>query len=192
VLRTMNNEPSPELEEDDKQQVLFEVKDFKGTEMQELNRLSALLDDMTLFIEDSENKLKEMKEARRRIAEIELPELMNQMQMLDFTMQSGKKVKLNTFYDAKIKDKKVAFDYLEKQGDTAIIKDTITLSFDRGDIEKANEITEDLANKGVALARKEAVHPSTLKAYVKEAIESGANIPMEAFGIYIGNRVTIK
>ena len=154
--------------------------------------LSGQLDEMDSDVAALEVALKEAKQVRKTMAEVTLPEIMNSIGMADFTMNDGKKVKLTTFYDAKIKNKLQAFSYLESVGDQSIIKDTVTLNFERGDHEQANTIVDELTTQGVALKRKEDVHPSTLKAYVKEKLESGANIPMEAFGVYIGNRVTIK
>lgn len=171
---------------------MFSEDLLKGDELFQIKNLAHQLDDIDQDIAIHEHKLKELQKRKKEISEISLPELMNLLGMADFSLTNGKKVKLNTFYDAKIKDQQAAFAYLDKTGDASIIKDTITLNFDRGDHAWANEITENLSEQGVNLSRKEAIHPSTLKAYVKEKIESGANIPYDAFGIYVGNRVTIK
>jgi len=174
------------------QKEMFSDADLATDTLTTIRILATRLDETQRDIDVLEHHLKEAKEKKRQLAEVELPEIMNTIGMADFTMTDGKKVKLTTFYDAKIKNQREAFAYLESVGDESIIKDTVTLNFERGDHATADAIVEDLADKGVNLKRKEDVHPSTLKAYVKEKIESGANIPMEAFGVYIGNRVIIK
>jgi hypothetical protein len=175
-----------------KQQELFTQQDLGEDTLTTIRILSGQLAELDDDVATLENTLKDLKAKRKELAEVKLPEIMNSIGMADFTMNDGKKVKLTTFYDAKIKNKLQAFSYLESVGDESIIKDTVTLNFERGDHDRANSIVEELADQGIALKRKEDVHPSTLKAYVKEKLEAGADIPMEAFGIYIGNRVTIK
>jgi len=49
-----------------------------------------------------------------------------------------------------------------------------------------------LQSNGLDPEQKEAVHPSTLKAFVKEQIEKGSEIPSETFGIFIGQKTVIK
>jgi len=36
------------------------------------------------------------------------------------------------------------------------------------------------------------VEPMTLKAFVKDQIQSGKDVPMETFGVYTSNRTTVK
>lgn len=174
------------------QMALFDEAELKGDELTQINALAIDLDNLCSNIDQVEAHLKSLKEKKKEISENLLPELMNLVGMKSFVLNNGQKVNLTTFYDAKIKDQGAAFAYLEDKGDTAIIKDTITCNFDRGEIERANAVAKELADKGVPVSRKEAIHPSTLKAYVREAIETGQNIPHDAFGIYIGNRVIIK
>ena len=51
----------------------------------------------------------------------------------------------------------------------------------------------DVASKaGFAVDQKTEVHPQTLRAFVKERVESGDEFPMEMFGAYIGQRAIIK
>lgn len=171
---------------------MFSTEELATDTLTTIRILATRLDECERDIAVLEHHLKDAKEKKRQIAEVELPEIMNTIGMQDFTLADGKKVKLTVFYDAKIKNQTEAFAYLESVGDESIIKDTVTLNFERGDHDRADAIVEQLADQGVALKRKEDVHPSTLKAYVKEKIEAGANIPMEAFGVYIGNRVIIK
>lgn len=181
-----------EFEASPKQLELFSTDELPVDTMQVIRATAIRLSEAEADILALEEGLKEAKQRKKNISEVELPELMNTVGMSDFTLSDGRKVKLSVFYDAKLKNKREAFAYLDANGDNSIIKDTVTLNFERGDHERADKIVEELAEQGVTLKRKEDIHPQTLKAYVKEKIESGADIPMEAFGVYIGNRVTIK
>ena len=186
------NNPTLAPEKPKAQMELFAPAELQGDELQRMNKLAGDLDSIDTDIQALEGKLKELKQEKKKISEFDLPEIMNAVGMSDFSLKDGKKVKLTTFYDAKLKDKSEAFAYIEKQGDTSIIKDTIAVNFDRGQFETANHLAEELSCQGYTFSRKEDIHHSTLKAYVKEKIESGSDIPFEAFGIYVGSRVTIK
>lgn len=175
------------------QQELFQDTDaLKGDEIKQIQIFADKLWTIDQKIAGHEGELKQLKQQKKDIAEKDLPELMNLLGLDSLSTATGKKVVLNTFYDAKIKDREAVFRFLEENGDASIIKDTITCTFDRGAHEKANETAEKLSENGVNFTRKEDIHHATLKAYVKEKIEAGEEIPREAFGAYVGNRVVIK
>ena len=47
-------------------------------------------------------------------------------------------------------------------------------------------------SQGFPVTQKRDVHPSTLKAFVRERVEAGDDFPMDLFGAFIGQRATIK
>ena len=49
-----------------------------------------------------------------------------------------------------------------------------------------------LKSRGLAPEVRQSIHPSTLKAFVKEQLTTGKDIPSEPFGIYIGSKAIIK
>jgi hypothetical protein len=53
------------------------------------------------------------------------------------------------------------------------------------------EIIDYAQGLGYAAEQKTEVHPSTLKAWVKERVETGETFPMELFGAYVGQRANI-
>ena len=46
--------------------------------------------------------------------------------------------------------------------------------------------------KGFEVMQKQEVHSGTLKAFVKERIENGEEVPTDLFGVFTGERATIK
>ena len=56
----------------------------------------------------------------------------------------------------------------------------------------AQSVIQDAQEKGYNVKQKQAVHASTLKAFVKEQIQDGKQVPNDMFGVYVANRVTIK
>jgi len=72
------------------------------------------------------------------------------------------------------------------------VKNAITTSFGREEDEKANRLANQLADMGYAVSKKVWVEPMTLKAFVKEQIERGEELPQDLLGVFVGERTKIK
>ena len=49
-----------------------------------------------------------------------------------------------------------------------------------------------LEGQGHSLQQKKWVEPMTLKAVVKEQVERGNDLPLEAFNVYVGQKIKVK
>jgi hypothetical protein len=85
-----------------------------------------------------------------------------------------------------------AFNWLRNHEFDDLIKNTVSVNFGRNEDENARTFLNLVEKQGYSAAQKTDVHPSTLKAFVKERIEQGDEIPMELFGVFVGQRATIK
>ena len=81
---------------------------------------------------------------------------------------------------------------MRDNGHEDLIKNTITCDFGRGEDGNAKVLKETLTGSGVSYTDKTAVHPQTLKAFVREQVESGQNLPLDLLGVYIGQKSVIK
>lgn len=144
-------------------------------------------------IEELELKLADLKEELKKVSEVLIPEAMMAVGMSDFTLKDGTYVGVSKYYSASIpKDKtNEAFAWLRTNQFGEIIKREIKSKFGKGEDERATELAMTLARMKINFEDKESVHPQTLKAFVKEQIESGTSIPMDLLGVYIGNRSKI-
>ena len=144
-------------------------------------------------IADAEQFLKDLKYKKRKINEEDIPMLMEEMGMDSVTVD-GNKVTLRQFVHARIADDKreEAFSYLRSIGEADIIKNDVTVSFSAGQDNMAGAVVDDLRNQGYEPAQKTHIHPSTLKAWVKNRIESGKDLDFETFGVYVGTEAKIK
>jgi hypothetical protein len=146
-------------------------------------------------IEKIEEQLRQKREQYRMLSEVTLPEQLLALGLTELKHESGVKLVLETFYQAKIPDSKEqeAYDYLERTGNDSIIKTDVTAKFGKGEKEEAMKMVNILREQGVVPQVKTGIHHSTLRAFVKEQLESGApGFPQEAFGVYVGNRIKIK
>jgi hypothetical protein len=84
-----------------------------------------------------------------------------------------------------------AFDWLRQNGFGDLIKNNVTLTFGRNEDSTAKNLVEDLRKKGHNVNQTEKVEPMTLKAFVKEQIQQGKNVPSDIFGVYVANKTKI-
>jgi len=68
----------------------------------------------------------------------------------------------------------------------------VSVNFGKDEDRQAEHAVDTLKQLGLIPSVKQAVHPSTLKAFVKEQLTQGKDIPSETFGIYVGSRSKIE
>jgi hypothetical protein len=73
-----------------------------------------------------------------------------------------------------------------------LVKNNLTLSFNKGEDSDAARIKAELEAKGLVVDQKEDIHWQTLRGFVKEQIEKNKTIPSDLFGLYVANRTKIK
>ena len=141
-----------------------------------------------------EEDLKAKKEELRLTSEQELPDAMQQAGLTQIKLSSGENISINEFYNAHISkaNQEVAYQWLTANGHEGIIKNEVSLKFGRNESEVVDETVSNLKARGLSPEVRQSIHPSTLKAFVKEQLTSGNDIPSEPFGIYIGTKATIK
>ena len=86
----------------------------------------------------------------------------------------------------------MAYDWLVRNGHEGLIKNEVLLKFGRDEDVVVNETVDALKSRGLAPEIRQSIHPSTLKAFVKEQLSSGVDIPSEPFGVFVGTKATIK
>ena len=132
-------------------------------------------------------KVKELSAELRTIVEVDLPTAMSQIGMDSFTLDSGERISIERGHAASItkKNESEAHTWLRENGHGDIIKNTITGIFGKDQDKQADEAVKKLDEAGaVKVSRKEGVHSGTLKAFVKEQLEKGINLPFKLLGIY--------
>lgn len=145
-------------------------------------------------VSELEADLKAKKEELRLTSEQELPDAMQQAGLTQITLSSGEKIAINEFYNAHISkaNQEKAYEWLVTNGHEGLIKNEVLLKFGREETEVVDQTVSALQSRGLSPEVRQSVHPSTLKAFVKEQITNGNDIPTEPFGIYIGTKATIK
>ena len=176
---------------------MFEVADELSTvdtdSTKALSNLVRQLETVDTDIEKMEEHLKTLKQERKRLAMDAIPTLMEEMNVNRIDV-GDVTVSVKPFVSASIPPdrKQEAYDWLRDNGLDDIIKNDVVLSFGRGEDESANKVMLDLENKGFHPESKTHIHAMTLKAFVKERVESGKPIDLDMFGAFVAQTASIK
>ena len=168
-------------------------KDF---EVNEVDPISKACQDY-LKSEDEINNLelmlKSKKESLRQQNEL-IVQLMEERGVRSIKMKDGQSVDIKPFYTGTITKEKQheAFQWLRDNGYDDIIKNQVVVKFGRAEDDKASSVYQELANQALDVDRNVKVEPMTLKGFIREMIESGKELPMETFGVFVGHKINIK
>jgi hypothetical protein len=145
-------------------------------------------------IEEFESVLKERQEQLRKLQEESIPNMLAELGMKDFTMADGSKITVKPFYSASIKEENraQAYEWLREHGYDDIIKNTVSVRFGRGEDQLCDTLLNLLREQNYPVEQAQKIEPQTLKAWVREQTERGTAFPSELFGVYIGQKATIK
>ena len=141
----------------------------------------------------AEEQLAKLKESEALLSELTIPNLMQQAGIAMLKLADGSSVEVKPFYAARIPSSKVeeAFSWLRSNGFGDLIKNNVTLTFGRSEDQDAKSLVDELKKKGHNVTQTEKVEPMTLKAFVKEQIQMGRNVPADIFGVYVANKTKI-
>ena len=175
--------------EKDQEEVLTRTTEIKSLSEQVLK-----LRDLEAEVKSDEERIKTKQKEIARISEDVIPTMLSEMGLSQLKLADGSSVDVKPFYSASISvaNREKAYKWLRDNGLGDIIKNEITVSFGRNEDNKAAEYANLAKGQGFQPTQKLKVEPMTLKALVRERIESGKDIPTDIFNVFAGNRTTIK
>ena len=158
----------------------------------------------------SEEALKQKKQALTKLAEQDLPDLMMELNIKDFTLSNGAKVEVNDIISGSVPaagaidrakgDDKIdlemrqenCFDWLRANGAGDLIKSNVEVQFGRDEDDACNSFIDELQDRHIYYKRAKAVHPGTLNSFIKERLSEGKEVPHDLFIIYTGRKAKIR
>ena len=161
-----------------------------------VNNLSTLVIELQRLedeIANEEERLKLKKEKADKISNIAIPEIMQALKLKTMKLADGSAIEVKEVYSATIPlDKKDgAFNWLREHGLGDLIKNEVTVSFGRGEDNKAAEYADLARGQGLEPTQKLKVEPMTLKALFRERSENNQELPSEHFNLFKGNKTKI-
>ena len=161
-----------------------------------VNNLSSLVVELQKLEDEiklEEEKLKIKKEKADKISNIAIPEIMSALKMKTMKLADGSAIEVKEIYSATIplNKKEGAFNWLREHGLGDLIKNEGTVSFGRGEDNKASEYADLARGRGYQPTQKLKVDPMTLKAFFRERSEKNDELPSEHFNLFKGNKTKI-
>jgi len=174
--------------EDDRKESIGEVDNAKALSDQ-VTKLQSLEDE----IAEQEKKLKELKRNQELLSGEVIPTMMTEMNISTLKLADGSAVEVKPVYGASIPvaKKEEAYTWLRENGLGDLIKNEITVAFGRNEDNNAMAYANLAQGQGYEPIQKLKVEPMTLKALVRERLESGQEMPSDLFNVFAGNRTKI-
>ena len=144
-------------------------------------------------VKDDEEALKRKKQQIDKISGIAIPEIMQAMKLKTMKLSDGSGIEIKEIYSATIPvaNKEGAFTWLRENGLGDLIKNEVTVAFGRNEDAKASDYASLAQRQGFEPVQKLKVEPMTLKALVRERVESGQDMPSDLFNVFVGNRTKL-
>ena len=174
--------------EADKTESITQTNDVKSLADQVVK-----LKDLEDKIKNAEESLKKLKDQADMISGDIIPTMMTEMNISTMKLADGSAVEVKPVYGASISiaKKEEAYQWLRDNGLGDLIKNEVTVSFGRNEDNKAIAYANLAQGQGFQPTQKLKVEPMTLKALVRERLESGKEMPTELFNVFAGNRTKI-
>tara|TARA_R110000787_G_scaffold223531_1_gene331882 strand:- start:266 stop:826 length:561 start_codon:yes stop_codon:yes gene_type:complete len=176
--------------EEDKKEVLELSTDHdKKSLSDQVEKLKELEDSIAV----KEAEVKKLKQQADAVSGEVIPTMMQEMNISTLKLADGSAVEVKPVYGASItaEKKEEAFNWLRSNGLGDLIKNEVTVSFGRNEDNKAIAYATLAQGQGFQPIQKLKVEPMTLKALVRERLESGKEMPTELFNVFAGNRTKI-
>lgn len=162
----------------------YTKKPQSGDALARLSDLANQQMDKAVEVERAEAELKRLTDEYRQIAEQDIPELMEELGIEEFTTTSGLKISIKEKVRASIlaAKKAQAFQWMRENGHAGLIKRIVKVQFGMGDDELAQETVEML--KDLDVEDESSIHNGTLCKFVREMQAEGKEVPEALFSVH--------
>lgn len=164
---------------------------------EKLKELAALIDKMQkheLEMQRLSKLLAAETEKYNKINTLMIPDLFEELGLKKISLSNGRTVEIKSSYVGSITEdrKPQCFEWLENKGYDSIIKHDVISKFKKGETAEHDNLVKVLIDLGVTFEDKKYVHPQTLKSFIREQLESGADFPQELFGVVAIRKTVVK
>lgn len=134
----------------------------------------------------AEAALKQAQNRQRAVSEEALPELMDELGLTTFKTTSGLSVSVKEKVRVSVPAarREAAYDWLEQHGHSGLIKREVSVAFNRGQEDEADELIKQIRPKFPDCKTQRQVAPATMRSFVVNSLKDGDEIPFDLFGVY--------
>ena len=154
------------------------------TELSEIQRMGQHLSDLRGQLAAKQQEVQALKDQITSIEQELLPDMFDELGISSIELANGTTIKLERFPVGRLTaaTQEAAMAWLREHNHEGIIKNSFNIGFDPGDV-RATELISTLQEAQIPFTNKEAVHPSTLKAFIREMADT-ENFPRDLFNVY--------
>lgn len=198
--------PSVDISED-----INENRSHSSAELSQVSALAARMIQIDLAKSKLAERVKELDTEQDRIANQDLPALMEEVGLKEFKLRTGEKIEIKPIISASIpsesaiaKEKDVekhaemkerlekALSYIVKEGGGAMIKNILMVEFGKDSVKETRAAVSALKKLKLTPVVTKGIHPQTLTSWVKEKIANGHPPDFDTFGVYSGTRAVVN
>ena len=143
-----------------------------------------------------EEQLKKKKAEGDDISSRVIPELLAEQGLSEIKLADGSKVSVKKEFRATVpKDdskREAALQWLRTNGLGDIIKNNVSVTFGKGEDDKAKQLLDLAAENGYEPQQKSDVSWNTLTALYRERVEAGLDMPSDCFSLWIKDKTKIS
>jgi len=143
-----------------------------------------------------EEQLKNKKNEADYISSNVIPELLAEQGLAEIKLADGSKVSVKKEFRATVpKDdvkREAALQWLRTNGLGDIIKNNVSVTFGKGEDDKAKQLLDLAAENGYEPQQKSDVSWNTLTALYRERVEAGLDMPSDCFSLWIKDKTKIS
>ena len=147
-------------------------------------------------IAELEDKLKKKKEEADHISSKVIPELLAEQGLSEIKLADGSKVSVKQEFRATLPKDEVrrdaAYQWLRDQGLGDIIKNNVSVTFGKGEDDKAKSLIDLAVANGYEPSQKSDVAWNTLTALYEERVKAGLDMPSDVFSLWIKDKTKIS
>ena len=182
---------------DIRDEMINDSKDFLDTVevttiAQECVNLKKVEDDIAAI----EEQLKKKKEEADHISSKVIPELLAEQGLSEIKLADGSKVSVKQEFRATLPKDEVkrdaAYQWLRDQGLGDIIKNNVSVTFGKGEDNKAQSLIDLAVANGYEPSQKSDVAWNTLTALYEERVKAGLDMPSDVFHLWIKDKTKIS
>lgn len=166
-----------------------------GGDINKVKALAAELESLEEKIDGLSETLKSVQARKREILEGDLPEEMAALGLETFKLDTGFKIEIKEVVAGSLPkdpvERQRAFDLIRQYEADGLIKNEMSLLFERGQDNEAKSLLQDLIEEGYNVSLTENIHPQTLAAFVRERLSKGEDVNYKALGVYVAKQAKV-
>jgi hypothetical protein len=154
------------------------------------DRIAAMVDQALIArdnLAEAERAFKRAQQTYADLIERDLPAILAEAGLASVATTNGLTITVKDDVYAYISEARQAdaFKWLRESGNGGMIKLELTVRYDDKQAADIQRLASAMKVDGLLPEIKESVHASTLKAFIREGMQEGIDIPLETFGVFV-------